>query len=152
MKVLDIPLRGPQIKRAVSILAAAAVLIAAAILLKSSFSGSIPGKTEEQRLAYLQSLGWEAYEGCAGEKTILLPKEFPEVLLNYNQLQLPQGFDLTKYAGREVKMYTYELCNYPGERQPECSLYVYRGRIIGGDIHSNAVNGFMLPLVQKQNG
>ena len=49
-------------------------------------------------------------------------------------------------------MYNYEITDFPDDPHAECSLYVYRGRIIGGDIHSPAINGFMMPLQSKENG
>ena len=54
-----------------------------------------------------------------------------------------QGFDLEKYAGKEINMYSYSLENPPGEGDYLCSLYVCKGKVIGGDIHSTAMNGQM---------
>lgn len=123
-----------------------AVVLAAAVLMRSGGNKSPKGETNEDRLAYIQSLGWEAESVPVDEKEVLLPEEFPEVLLDYNQSQLAAGFDLTRYAGKVITMYTFELKNYPAQGEVLCTLYVYRGRIIGGDIHSTAFTGFMRPL------
>ena len=127
--------------------AAALCIVLLAGVLGRSCGGDPPnGKTEEERLAYIRSLGWEAKTVPAEEKQILLPEDFPEVLLTYNESQREAGFDLTRYAGKVVTMYTYELTNYPAQGEVLCTLYVYRGRIIGGDIHSTSFTGFLKPL------
>ncbi|MBR4578297.1 MAG: DUF4830 domain-containing protein [Oscillospiraceae bacterium] len=104
------------------------------------------GKTNEERLAFLNSLGWEAEEVPCKEQMIQLPRVFPEVLLKYNELQEAQGFDLTKYAGKTVTMYCYRLTQPEGADETFATLYVYKNRIIGGDIHSTALDGEMRGL------
>ena len=150
MKTVRFSLHSTKAKRLILLLLVLAA--AAAALLWTSLRSGIPGKTEEDRQSYLRSLGWEPCLECGESKNILLPEEFPEVLQNYNELQLQQGFDLTKYAGREIKMYTYELSENPAYPDAECSLYVYHGKIIGGDVHSPGIRGYMLPLNAKENG
>ena len=133
--------------RLIGIAAAAVGIILLAGAVGSRSAGRGPEcDTNEQRTAYIRSLGWECEETAADEKEIMLPKEFPEVLLKYNRLQQEAGFDLTQYAGKSVRMYTYVLKNYPAERETLCTLYVYRGRLIGGDLHSASFDGFMKPL------
>lgn len=125
---------------------AVAVILLAGVLGRQSGQKGVKAATNEERIAFINSLGWECGSEPAEEKTILLPEEFPEVLVNYNALQLKQGYDLTRYAGKEVNMVTYTLTNYPVEDQVLCTLYIYKGRIIGGDIHSTAFTGFMKEL------
>ena len=130
----------------VLILAAAVILLAGALGRRSGERGP-RGGTDQQRTEYLSSLGWEADSASCQEQIILLPAEFPEVLKNYNEMQKQQGFDLERYAGKEVTMVTYPLTNYPStDEEVLCSLYIFKGRIIGGDIHSTAFDGFMRPL------
>ncbi len=128
------------------------VLIAAGIILLLSVvfdaqqeKPSIPGKTNEQRVDYLRSLGWEVTEVPLREQVIRLPKDFPEVLIKYNELQKQQGFDMMKYAGKEVNMYTYAV-QREDDTSRQAVLYVYKNRIIGGDVHSPAFDGEMEPL------
>jgi len=126
----------------------AAAAVAAVILLLGHFvrgghEKAINADTKEGRAAYLAALGWEVKEEPLSEQTIRLPATFPDVLKEYNELQKKQGFDLEKYAGKEISMYSYSLQNPPGEGEYLCSLYVYKGKVIGGDIHSTALNGKM---------
>ena len=150
MRSINVSPRAPAARRIGIAVLAAAILLAAFLAVRFISDRGIPGKTEEERLTYLRSLGWEPCCGCVKEKTILLPEEFPEVLINYNKLQLQQGFDLSKLAGKEIRMYVYELSNHPDDPEALCSLYVYRGKIVGGDVHSPRVDGFMGPLTAGQ--
>ena len=127
------------------------VILLAGALGKSCGSAGIRGAKEEQRLGYIRSLGWEPEVPAQEEKEVLLPGEFPEVLRTYNEIQKKAGFDLEPYAGKAVGMYVYRLCNYPSEAEVLCTLYIHRGKIIGGDIHSTAFRGFMQPLCPKES-
>ena len=129
------------------------VLITAGIILLLSVlweaqkeADTIPGKTNEQRVEYLRSLGWSVSEVPLREQVIRLPKEFPDVLKKYNELQTQQGFDMIQYAGKEVTMYTYTVQKGEDSTQRQAVLYVYKNKVIGGDIHSPAFDGEMEPL------
>ena len=62
----------------------------------------------------------------------------------YNELQKQQGFDLSQYCGEVCESYTYMLNSYPsGETGVIAQLFIYKGRVIGGDIHSASLGGFM---------
>ncbi len=123
--------------------AAVAVILLAGHFIRGGREKAINADTNEGRVAYLTALGWAVKEEPLSEQTIRLPSEFPEVLKNYNELQKKQGFDLEKYAGKEISMYSYSLLDPPGEGEYRCSLYVWKGKVIGGDIHSTAMNGSM---------
>lgn len=127
-------------------IAAAAVILLAGALGRRSAGDRIAVGTNEERIAYLLSLGWEVEPAPVLEQEITLPKEFPEVLQNYNEMQRQQGFDLQAYAGKKVVLYTYRITNHPDAEEADASLYVYRSRLIGGDIHSTSFTGFMSPL------
>ena len=128
------------------------VVVVGLLLIVSSFT-SAEGKTvrlksEEDRIAYLASFGWEVKSPATSEQIIRLPRTFPDVLMEYNELQKSQGFDLRSYAGKELTLYVYTITNYPNSegQEVECSLYFYRNKLVGADIHSTAISGFMAPL------
>ena len=131
--------------RKVLLLAAAAALaiLAVCLIFRGKNERAVKADTNEGRVAYLAALGWEVAEDPVAEQTFRLPGTFPDVLKEYNALQKKQGFDLEKYAGKEINMYSYSLENPPGEGDYLCSLYVCKGKVIGGDIHSTAMNGQM---------
>lgn len=104
------------------------------------------GSTEEARAQYLSSMGWEVVSPAVSEENVVIPKEFSDVFNNYNALQLSQGFDLSKYAGKELKLYTYEVTNHESSDTVFAELYIYKGKVVGGDVHSAALDGFMQGL------
>ena len=132
------------------LLLAASVIFILAVAGALGAGDGISAATREERAALLQSLGHEPDPAAETEKTVRLPKEFPAVLENYEQLQRSQGFSLKKYAGREVHIYTCPLTE-DGQEDVYSALYVYRGRVIGGDIHSVAFEGYMRPLFPADN-
>jgi len=76
--------------------------------------------------------------------TMKIPREFDRVMSTYNELQKRQGLDLTKYKGREVTRYSYNVTNYPGyEGKVTANVIVYKSRVIGGDVSSSDVEGFI---------
>ena len=77
------------------------------------------------------------------EDTVLIPKQFSPVFEEYNELQKQQGFDLSEYCGMEVTMYTYRVVDSGREGDVLAVLYVLNGAVIGGDVHSTALDGFM---------
>ena len=64
-------------------------------------------------------------------------------------MQKSAGYDLSLYKGCQVTIYTYQINpvqNSAGESV--VNLMVYNNKIIGGDISSTALGGYMLPLKQ----
>ena len=53
-----------------------------------------------QRVTYLRSLGWTVDTAPLSAQYTTLPEEFPDVLLDYNELQQRQGFDLRRTQPR----------------------------------------------------
>ena len=104
---------------------------------------------------YISSLGWAVSEEPDEIKEVVIPHEFNDVYLNYNEIQKAQGFDLTDYAGERVKMWTYTVTNYPGYEDKDCvkiNILVYEGCVIGGDVCSVELDGFMYGLSGGSNG
>lgn len=101
-------------------------------------------KTGEQRLKFLASFGWEAQPEEAEILEVLIPKEFDDVMENYNAIQKSQGCDLKKYAGKRCKRYSYAVTNYPGQSENvRANILTYKDKVIGGDICSLELDGFM---------
>ncbi len=107
-------------------------------------------KSNAERVALLKSYGWEVEETPAEEAEITIPAEFDRVMENYNALQKSQGFDLSKHKNRDMMRYTYRITNYDGyEGTVYANLLVYKNRVVGGDICSSDVNGFIKGLDGK---
>jgi len=108
---------------------------------KSAYKGI---KTDADRRAFLAQLGWETAEDASTIEEVVIPEEFDAVYNSYNQLQAEQNLDLSKYKGKTVKRYTYQITNYEGaDSTVYANLLIYKNRIIGGDICSSEYGGFM---------
>jgi len=104
-------------------------------------------KTEEDRVAYLREWGWQVSPQAALVEELELPEEFGEEYARYLELQAGQGFDLTKYAGKRVRRYTYEVLNYPtGETGVVAHLLLCKNRVIGGEVLGGSfLHGLAVP-------
>ncbi len=113
-----------------------------------SYSGM---RTDSDRLAFLESLGWKTTGEVVEEESFTLPESFDRVLLGYNEIQRDQGLDLTRYRKKKVTRYTYEITNYEGyEGKVYANLIVYRNKVVAGDISSADPMGFVRGL-EKNN-
>ena len=102
------------------------------------------GKTREERLSFISSFGWEVDKDSEHKDEILIPKEFGEVFSKYNEMQKSQGFDLSKFKGKNVLRYRLKILNHPREKDLAfINLLVYKGKIIGGEVFSPEINGFL---------
>jgi len=98
----------------------------------------------EKRLEYLNAWGWQVEETQLSSEELLIPEEMDESYNDYLALQLEQGFDLSGYCGKRVKRYTYAITNYPsGETGVQVNLLIYRGKVIGGEVLSPTLDGFL---------
>lgn len=136
-------------KRMILVLAAVLAVLTAA-LAAGKFLGtargadSLPaGGTNEERLAFLAGYGWEAEEEPVELREVVIPAEFDDVYLRYNEVQKAQGMDLLPYAGKTCSQWIYSVTNYPSEETVHASLLVLDGRIIGGDLSSTELDGFL---------
>lgn len=101
------------------------------------------GFSAEKAADYLAGCGWTVKEDKVNVEEITIPVSFSEVYERYNAIQLKQGFDLTKYKGEKAVKYTFVVTNYKGFDNVEAHVLVKGGRVIGGDICSTELNGFM---------
>lgn len=112
----------------------------------------IPGGTNAQRIAYIDSFGWEASAVPSDVEEIRIPARFDEAYEQYNALQKEQGFDLKKYCAVDCLKYTYKIRNYDGADPAvpiNANLIVADGKIIAADISSAEANGFVTVLAKK---
>ena len=137
-------------KRIAAFIILAAAVVAACLFLRWRGGEEGPaepreffGETNEERLEYLSSFGWQVEQEPAETREVMIPKEFNDVYQNYNAMQQAQGFDLAPYSGQVVTQYKYLITNYPNETEVYATLLVYGRLIIGGDVACGKVDGFM---------
>jgi hypothetical protein len=91
-------------------------------------------------------LGYETDEN-ESVKEITIPSEFNDVYTEYNSIQKQQGFDLEKYKGTSVTLYTYNITNYKDNENVIADLIVSDGVLIGADLcDTSASDGFLVAL------
>lgn len=136
----------------------AAAILAAVLLIALTlhpFESSAPVQPAAQhdtcvpnglaQVRFLQSYGWEVNEQPCEMVQVVIPETFGDVYENYNEIQKQQGFDLSRFRGKQVSRCSYEVLNYPGQKEYiRANLLIYNHEVIGGDICSiYAENGFM---------
>ena len=105
-------------------------------------------KNNADRIAYLNSLGWEVTPEPTESLQLLLPETLPSNYLAYNQSQLAQGFDLNTCCGKQLTRYTYTVTNYPHyPKGVQLNLYLCDDRVVAGDIIATGANGFQAGLL-----
>ena len=141
-------------KKAVAAVITMGVVMAALIILMGRMPSEGPDEApllpdNPQRVAYLQSLGWEVETEPVETLQFLLPDTLAEPYLSYNRLQTAQGFDLAACCGKQVSRYTYTVTNYP-ERPTgvQANLYLCEGRPVAGDICCPGADGFQEALIR----
>jgi hypothetical protein len=93
---------------------------------------------------FLAQFGWTVNGATAESAEVTIPAEFDKVMNSYNDLQLNQGLDLSRYKGKDVTRYTFKVTNYPNYKGTvTANVIVYKNRVIGGDVCSSDVTGFI---------
>lgn len=136
-------------KAAVCIVLAIAAALFLIVVLAGIQRNAASGKVEsaEDAAEYLLGLGWEVDQNAVTIQTTVLPEYFDNTISAYNKLQLEQGFDLTEQAGREITVYLFPVTNYPNTSGDVLAcIMTCKGKVIGGDIHSSELDGFMHAL------
>lgn len=131
-----------------------AALVALILVVGSAKRASLPGRQDcgaasvQECVVYLEKLGWQVSPSPMETLEFTLPNPLNASYQEYNALQMEQGFDLTPYAGRQVRRYSFAVSNYPDyPQQVQADLYLCDDTIIGGDILYYGVNGFVDTLV-----
>ena len=106
-------------------------------------------KAADDAAGFLSQFGWVVDAGSVESAQVTIPAEFDKIFSGYNEMQKAQGLDLSKYKKKDVTRYTFRVTNYQdAEGQPYdgvvyANVLVYRQRVIGGDICSANVSGFI---------
>ncbi|MDD6308201.1 MAG: DUF4830 domain-containing protein [Clostridia bacterium] len=107
------------------------------------------GDVSTRTVRFLRHAGWEPNGILASEK-IILPDFTDAANMAYNDLQKSCGYDLAPYAGKTVSRITCRVFNRPDDPQiVYAHVFWYKGRIIGGDIMTPGLTGFMYGLQKR---
>lgn len=135
-----------DIKKIAVIAGGIIAVIAVIALLLSGSSVSTGGAntitSNDDRVQFLTSFGWEVVTSPAETGQVRIPAETSEVFSRYNSLQKSQGYDLSAYQGKTVMRYVYKIKNYPGATDPVyATILISSNQVIGGDITDTSATG-----------
>ena len=128
------------------------LVFGSALLLAGCFGGDketevITAATNEERVAYLEALGWQVEPQPIETLDLQLPEKLEGEWDAYAKLQKGQGLPFSEFAGQAVKRYTYTVTNYPEIPQGvQANLYLWGDQIIGGDVIFTGQGGFQTDL------
>lgn len=110
----------------------------------------------DDRVKFLESFGWQVTPTPREASQVRIPEESGEMFRRYNALQKGQGYDLSKFSGKKVMRYVYEITNFPGAQEPVyATVLVYKNQVIGGDVTDTAakgkIRGFQMPPAAAQS-
>ena len=144
-----------DMKKTILILSAVAALVLALILFAggedASAQTAAPALSgNDGRVKFLPDFGWQVPTSPVESGQVQIPEETSEVFERYNALQKSQGYDLSKFAGKKVMRYVYQINNYPGATEPVyATLLIYKNAVIGGDVTDTSakghIRGFKMP-------
>lgn len=107
-------------------------------------------KSNEERVAYLQSFGWQVEQTPLAETEVRIPDTFDAAYQSYNELQLSQGLDLTDCQGKNAMLYSYHVTNYPTEQTDvTANLVLYKNKVVAADISAVSDGGFVQGLTME---
>ena len=138
----------------VTLVLALAVIIAASVFVMNSkkepatndSAVSYKAENAAERAAFLAQFGWKISEDPVEISEVIIPADFDTGYLEYAEMNKAQGLDLSLYKGMRAKRWTYDILNYPGlenQKGVQANLLIYNGIIIGGDICSLELGGFI---------
>lgn len=120
--------------------------IAATVVFNRSDANAVNAAVNENRVDFISQLGLAVDKENYFVKSVIIPTNFNDVYLQYNELQKTAGYNLEEYAGKTVTQYTYYIEDSDTEK---VNLLVYNQKIIGGDISSARLNGSMQALLPQ---
>ncbi len=102
-----------------------------------------PASTDAERATFLEQFGCQINKEPIETVVLTIPEPLDRVYQNYETILAEDGLSLVPYQGKTVTRYTYSVTNYPGVPEAHANLLVFGDRVIGGDISTVALDGFM---------
>lgn len=83
-------------------------------------------------------------------KNILIPSNFNNIYLQYNDLQKQIGLNLEKYRGQSCTLYSYAIISPENKKNCVLNLIIHNDIVIGGDISEREYGGKIFGLGDKK--
>lgn len=146
-----------NIKKFLAVIAALCLVVAiscaflpqsASDVLKTNKTTSV--KTTSDHVDFLASYGYNVNDNPVQIEEIIIPEQFSSDYEQYNNYQKLSGFDLSKFKGQRIKKYTYKVNGYTDSSdEVVANVLIYNNKIIGGDISSTTLGGFVHGFVKE---
>ncbi len=136
-----------QLGKTAAVIAGVVALAAIGVLIAKgggSADERFAGETEEQREEFLLSYDIQVDQTSSVAK-VMVPEEFDERFLDYNDMLKSTGFDLEPLRGETVTKCTYLVTNRPELGEVKAVLLVSDGFIVGGHL-LDSKSGELYPL------
>lgn len=154
MYVLSVKL---DVKKVLSVIAVLCIVIAVSFVLFQKQSSDVlsndisrSAKNTSEHVDFLDAYGYNIYDKPIQIQEIIIPEKFSDDYLKYNELQKLSGLDLSDYKGYRAKKYTYKVLDYANSNdEVVANLIVYNNMVIGADISSTTLGGFVHGLVKE---
>ena len=125
--------------------AAAAFALAACTANDDTSAVSISAENAAQRISYFASHGWEVEE--ISERCVTIPESFSSVYEEYALMQDKQGLPLRRYAGRNARLFVYEVKNYsPQNKKMLAELLVCDNTAVASMVYSEDSGSIKMPV------
>ena len=115
-----------------------------------SSKANTTAKTTRDHIDFLKTYGYNVGDKPIQIQEIIIPQEFSAEYEQYNNYQKLSGFDLSKFKGQRVKQYTYKVTDYKDSTdEVVANIYLYNDKVIGGDISSTTLGGFVHGFIKE---
>lgn len=148
LKIITVKIKNKRLLLVFLIILTAFFLVLEAVSVVSAKKPEI--LDNESRVNFINSLGISVREEPVEQKEIIIPQVFNDVYLKYNLMQLSAGYDLSLYKGKTATLFKYATTQENND-SIFVNLIICNGLIIGGDISSAKINGFILPLKEYKS-
>jgi len=149
-------------KKKICVVLAVILLAVTSVIVLTKFHNSVPtaecggvkytlsAGSNEERVSFFSQFGWKVDTEPVEIKDVVIPAKFNDVYLSYNNIQKEQGLDLEPYEGKTCRQWVYSVKNYPQSTNVRATILVLNNRVIGGDLSTTALDGFMTGFTGEQ--
>ncbi len=103
--------------------------------------------TTEERVRLAHELGYELDPASECVEEVRVPDDPDATLIAYDALQEKIGLSLLEHSGKRVKRYTYTVNNTADSKTTWVHFYVYRDRVVAGDVMTAGPGGTQKALM-----
>jgi hypothetical protein len=137
--------RSDHMRKTIFIATAAAFALAACSEKDETPISAVTAADAAERISYFASHGWEVKE--ISEQSVTIPESFSQVYEEYAVMQDKQGLPLRRYAGRNARLFVYEVKNYsPENKKMLAELLVCDNTAVASMVYSEDSGSIRLPV------